>query len=214
MTEDRKWKIGCFSVALAVIILVVSVFCYFLNRPAPVYETNDVADYGIVKGNYDNDRPQEFISYFFPQKIEDYFSDITYHYKAKKLDTYAYEMYLEFVIQDAEKYTSFISNVIGNEVCEPFHFSPDYQAHYVSNYLTLSQLPEEHPLYIEGAPPSIGNAKIGLILFSDEQQRIVFVALGMFDGGGANVEELGYFFNRFGIDPLEYEKRASSEYVS
>lgn len=214
MTEDRKWKIGCFSVALAVIILVVSVFCYFLNRPAPVYETNDVADYGIVKGNYNNDKPQRFISSFFPQKIEDYFSDITYHYKAKKGDTYAYEMYLEFVIQDAEKYTSFISNVIGNEVCEPFHFDPNYRAYYVSNYLSLDQWPEDHKLYSEDAPPFITNAKIGLVLFSEAEQRIVFFALGMYDGGGADVEELGYFFNRFGIDPLEYEKRASSEYVS
>lgn len=208
MTEDRKWKIGCFSVALAVIILVVSVFCYFLNRPAPVYETNDVADYGIVKGNYNNDKPQRFISSFFPQEIEDYFSDVTYHYKAKEGDTYAYEMYLEFVIEDADQYTSFISNVIGNEVCEPFHFDSDYQAYCVANYLTL------HPSSEENRPLCIEDAKIGLVLFSDEEQRIVFVALGMYDGGGANVEELGYFFNRFGIDPLEYEKRASSEYVS
>lgn len=208
MTEDRKWKIGCFSVALAVIILVVSVFCYFLNRPAPVYETNDIADYGVVKGNYDNDKPQEFISSFFPQKIEDYFSDITYHYKAKKLDTYAYEMYLEFVIKDTKQYNDFISSLIENEVCEPFSFAPEYQVSYVSNYLML------RPSIDENRPPVIGDAEIGLVLFLKEEQRIAFFALGMYDGGGADVEEFGYFFNRFGIDPLEFEKHTIPGYVA
>lgn len=208
MTEDRKWRIGCFSVALAVIVLAVSVFCYYLNRPAPVYETNDIADYGIVKGNYDNDMPKEFVSSFFPERIEEYFSDVNYHYKAKKGDTFAYEMYLEFVIEDTVQYTSFISNVIGNEVCEPFYFAPNYQARYVSNNLRL------HPSSDENRPLCIEDAKIGIVLFSEEEHRFIFIALGMYDGGGANVEELGYFFNRFGIDPLEFEKHTIPGYVA
>ena len=206
MTEDRKWKIGCLSVALVVIALVVSVLCYFLFRPAPVYETNDIADYGVVKGNYDNDTPKEFISSFFPKKIESYFSDVTYHYKAKEGDTYAYEMQLEFVIKDTDKYTAFLSDVIGDAVCEPFYFAPDFQAHYISDELELGECREDYRFYISGA-------KIGLVLFSEEERRFVFVALGMYDGGGANVEELGFFFDRFGIDPEEYARRAEHGYI-
>ena len=204
---NKRIRLGCFIAFLVTISLVLSSCLYF----PPVYETNDVADYGIVKGNYDNDSPKKYISSFFPEKIEDYFSDVTYHYKAQKLDTYAFEMYLEFEIQDTDKYASFISNishVIGNEVSETFYFDSAYQAYYISNYLTIFESSDED------RPPYIENALIGLILFSEEEQRIIFFALGMYDGGGANVEELGFFFNRFEIDPLEYEERTTPGNIS
>lgn len=196
-------KIVCFFAAFVVLVLALSSCDYFLYRPASVYETNDTADYGIIKGNYDNGLPKLFVSSFFPQKIEEYFSDVTYHYKAKKGDTYAYEMYLEFVIQDTDKYTAFLSAAIEDKVCEPFYFDSDYQACYVADYLTL------HPSSDENRPLCIENAKIGLLLFSEVEQRCIYVALGVYDGGGVNVEELGFFFNRFGIEPLEYEERTT-----
>lgn len=205
MTKQKKF--GCFIAFLLVLVLALSSCLYWLNRPAPVYETNDIADYGIIKGNYDNDSPKKFVSSFFPENIEAYFSDVTYHYKAKKGDTYAYEMYLEFVIQDTEQYAFFLSNVIGDEVCEPFYFDPTYQAYYISNYLTLDQSLVDGSLFID-------NAKVGLVLFSEEEQRVFFIALGMYDGGGANVDELNFFFHRFGIDPQEYEKHTTPGYVS
>lgn len=201
----RTILVGCI-VGLLVWAVIIAVPLYLLFRPAPVYETNDIADYGVVKGNCDNDTPKEFISSFFPKKIESYFSDVTYHYKAKELDTYAYEMQLEFVIKDTDKYTAFLSDVIGDAVCEPFYFAPDFQAHYISDELELGECREDYRFYISGA-------KIGLVLFSEEERRFVFVALGMYDGGGANVEELGFFFDRFGIDPEEYARRAEHGYI-
>ena len=203
---STKKKIGCFFAILLVIILAFSSCIYLLTRPAPVYETNDIADYGIIKGNYDNERPKAFVFSFFPERIEEYFSDVTYHYKAKKGDTYAYEMYLEFVIQDVEKYNSFVSDVIGDGVCEPFYFNSTYQAYYISNYFSIGQY-SDGTFYID-------DAKVGLVLFSEEEQRVIFVALGVFDGGGARVAELNYFFNKFRIDPQEYEKRATPGYSS
>ncbi len=206
MKKISSKKSRYFSITLVIILLIpflaLTSCGYILNWPAPVYETNDIADYGIVTGNYNNDKPQEFVSSFFPEKIEEYFSEATYHYKAIKGDTYAYEMYLEFVIQDAEKYDSFLSAAIGDRVCEPFHFAPAYQACYISNYISIQESEDERP-------PYIGDAKIGLVLFSKKEQRIIFVALGMHDGGGADVEELGYFFDRFDIDPWEYEERST-----
>ena len=210
MDEDKKIKLGCFISFVVVLVLVLSLFHYFLNRPAPVYETNDVADYGIVKGNYDNECPQRYISSFFPEKIEEYFSDVTYHYKAKKLDTYAFEMYLDFEIQDTDKYASFISNishVIGNEISETFFFDSAYQAYYISNYVTIYESIDEN------RPPYIDNALIGLVLFSEEEQRVIFFALGTYDGGGTDSKELGFFFERFEIDPLEYQEQADSGYT-
>ena len=218
-----KRIIGCVIIAMLIIILLISTFFYFLLRPAPVFETNNIADYGVIKGNYDNERPREFVFSFFPEKIEEYFSDVSYHYKAKKGDTYAYEMYLEFMIQDTQTYSNFITDVIGDNASEPFYFDSSYQVYYVSNYLTLSPAitisrnnKSEPPVVKEdkSKPPVIDNAKIGAVLFSDAEQRIIFWALGAYDGGGTSTDELNYFFNRFGINPWAYEKRDTPGYAS
>lgn len=199
MNNRYGWVIAI----LSVFVIAVSSFAYLLLRPAPVYETNDISDYGIIKGNYDNESPKEFVSSFFPEKIEDTFSDVTYHYKAQKLDTYAYEMYLDFVIKDKEIFNSFLSGVIGDNSCEPFYFDPTFRAYYISNYLTLDEgIGEEKALYLN-------NAKVGLILYSEEKQCFIFTALGVYDGGGTLVDDLSFFFRRFGIDPQEYEKQAT-----
>lgn len=196
-------KLRRFIVAVSAVIIAVAVFAFFLLRPAPVYLSNDIADYGIVKGNYDNESPRKFVSSFFPEKIEDTFSDVTYHYKAIKLDTYAYEMYLEFVIEDEESFNSFLSGVIGDNSSEPFYFNSTFYVCYISNYMTLGEsLGEEKTLYFS-------EAKVGLILYSEEEQRIIFTALGVYDGGGTLVDDLCFFFSRFGIDPQEYEMRTT-----
>ena len=63
-----KQIIGCVVIVALIITLLISAFFYFLLRPAPVFETNDIADYGIIKGNHDNERPKEFVFSFFPKK--------------------------------------------------------------------------------------------------------------------------------------------------
>ena len=208
-----KQKIGCLMIVILAIALPISVFSYLLFRPAPVYETNVIADYGVIKGNYDNERPREFVFSFFPERIEEYFSDVSYHYKAKKSDTYAYEMYLEFVIQDAQTYNTFIADVIGDNVSKPFPFDSNYQVYYVSNYMYLipasriiQNSKSEPPVMKEdkSLPPVIEQAQIGAVLFSDAEQRIIFFALGAYDGGGTSTAELNFFFNRFEINPWAY----------
>ena len=213
-----KKPFGCLIAFLAVLVIVVSSFIYLLFAPATVYETDDIADYGAIKGNYDNDRPATFVFSFFPKAIEESFLDVKYHYKAKKGDTYAYEMYLEFVIKDTDDYTSFLSGVIGDGTSEAFYFDPGYRIYYVSNYLYLSAATttiyddkSKTPIVKEDKtlPPQIGNAKIGAVLFSDTEQRIIFWALGLYDGGGTSTDELNFFFNKFGINPWVYEKKAT-----
>ena len=54
----------------------------------------------------------------------------------------------------------------------------------------------------------ISLSKVGKVLFSHTEQRVIFVALGMYDGGGATTSELGFFFEKFNIDPIVFEKRA------
>lgn len=214
---NTKQKIGCATIAILTFIIPLAIFFYFLHRPAPIYETNDIVDYGVIKGNYNNEKPRDFIFSFFPKKIEESFTDVRYHYKAKKLDTYGYEMYLEFVIQDTQTYHAFVADVIGNNASEQFYFDTSYQVCYVSNYLYLQPDTKEvhrdkskppEMIVDRSKPPLIGSAKIGAVLFSDTEQRIIFFALGVHDGGGTCTDELDYFFNRFEISPWVYEKKA------
>lgn len=213
-----KKRISCVIIVVFSVAFLVAAFFCFLLMPAAIYETNDIADYGVIKGNYDNERPKEFVFSFFPKTIEEYFSDVSYHYKAKKSDTYAYEMYLEFAIQNTQAYKAFIADVIGDNAYEPFCFDSGYQIYYVSNYLYLSPASKiihndksKPPVLKEdkSKPPLIENAKIGAVLFSDAEQRIIFFALGVYDGGGTSTDELNYFFNRFAVNPWVYEKRAT-----
>lgn len=220
---SAKQRIRCVTIVILLVVFILFACFYFLHPPEVVFETNDIADYGVIKGNYDNERPTEFIRSFFPKAIEEYFSDVSYHYKAKKGDTYAYEMYMEFEIKDTQTYNKFIADVIGDNAVIPFVFDEEYQVHYVSNYLYLSPASaishndkSKQPVVKEdmSKQPVIENAKIGAVLFSDTEQRIIFFALGVYDGGGTSTDELNYFFERFGVNPWVYEKRATQGIAS
>lgn len=183
-----------FTLALG-IVLVMS-----LLELGTEYETNDTADFGIIKGNYDNETPNAFVSSFFPNEIEEYFQDVTYHYKAIKGDSYAYEMCLEFVIPDTNEYDTFVQGTTNGTICKPFTFAPEYQEYRIDNLLEIGEQ--------EGGnrriAPIIHQAQIGLVLFSRSDQRIVFIALGVYDGGGVTTDNLRYFFDRFDINPWQY----------
>lgn len=203
---NKRWISVIATVgALFVVTVIVFVCVLFLNGSA--YETSSLDDYGKVIGNFDNEEPLEFIFSFFPEEIDDCFSDIYYHYKAIKGDTYAYECYLEFVIEDIDSYEEFVNRYIDRNASSKFIYDDSFCEESISNCLWLFTSDDLTDVYW------IENAKIGKILFSDEQQRIIFLAMGMYDGGGANTEDLGVFFKRFEIDPWEYMKTAySSEY--
>ena len=204
MEKKRKLFIqGAFkAIIVLVTIPVIVVLIILLAGYGRVYETTRIEDSGQITGNFENERPEEFIHSFFPEEIEDSFSDVSYLYKAKKGDTYAYECYLEFVIEDADAYSAFVEKHIMRSESSPFLYDKAFCEQSISNILHL-----QHSETTEGTY-AIGTAELGKILYSDHQQRIIFVALGMYDGGGATTSELGYFFSRFHIDPWEYAKTA------
>lgn len=51
---------------------------------------------------------------------------------------------------------------------------------------------------------SIRGAKIGKILYSEKDQRIIYVAVGVYDGGMVTTDFLCQYFDRFDIDPTKY----------
>ncbi len=189
----KKVLKGCLTISVAffaVLLLACGYLVYTFTRPAEVYETNSIADYGNIVGNYDNETPKEYIFSFFPETISDSFSDVTYHYKAKKFDTYAYEAYLEFVIEDEAVFSEFIKPYVDDSA--PSVYDESFMEKSIFHHLCLDHNTETET-YIE-------DAEIGKILYSEDEQRIVFFALGLHDGGGTRVSELSYFVDRFGID--------------
>ena len=180
----------------------ISILCISLLGYGDIYETTSISDYGKITGNFDNNAPKAFIRSFFPKQIEDSFSNIIYHYKSKKGDAYAYECYLEFVIEDSDAYENFVELFVDKNSCIPFSYDSSFIEQSISNVLDL-QPPKIHEVVY-----TIETAEIGKVLFSDEQQRIIFIAIGMYDGGGANTIELGHFFMRFQIEPWEYMQNA------
>lgn len=186
-----------------IIIGIILTIVWVIAEDGTIYETDDISDYCKITGNHDNERPAKFIAQFFPETIPDYFSDITYHYTAKKGDEYAFECYLEFVIEDDAAFHAFLAPYA--ERYEAVEFLPDsnYMEFCIANVFDM-----DWTMFSDEKGYPIQHAKIGKILYSPDDHRIIFVALGVFAGGGAGTADLHHFFDRFGIDVLEYQMDA------
>lgn len=177
------------------------------------YVTTDPADYRKIVGNNDNEFPAEFIASFFPEEISPDFSNVTYSYRAENGDTYGFEAYLEFTVDDPEAFQKHISEIAPLDEWQEFRFDSGYMEYVVSDVFVIHSVKSEATS--SGLPVcAIQAAQIGRVLYSTEQNRIIYVALGVYDGGGVDTTFLCRFFERFHIDPTEYEKYADSPYVN
>lgn len=190
-----------FDVLLKIILVTIIIIAFLLlllflatMDDGKVYETNNVEDYGIVTGNYDNIKPKEFADSFFPKCIEPIFSDVNYHYKAITGDTYAYEMWLEFVIKDTAQYEEYLSTLGNGKTPHMFAYDNRYSVYTIEETFDINQSSNSNKYSIE-------YAKLGKILFSKDEQRIIFIAMGVFDGGYTTTEDLNYYWSRFNIEP-------------
>lgn len=176
------------------------------------YRTEDVADYGYYpegeKFHWSwSEYPPEFIAYVLPPKIEDYFSDVQYVCKAEGIADYEFEAYLEFTIEDRVQYEAYLRKVLAGRPTQPFYFDNAYQEYVVCDFFRLDPYDSTSDKHVMDA------ALIGKFLFCDEEQRIIYVAMGLADGGGGTVERLSTYFPRFGIDPDVYAEQADQHVV-
>jgi len=213
--SDRDFSSGSFKIHFCIwlgVLVLMSVIAILLwLAPIQRYETTDIGDYGKYTGNFNNETPRSFITTFFPEEIRDIFTHVVYSYRAEKLDTFAFEAYLEFTIEDPAEFHRYIDELGADKEWQPFAFDSGYMEHSVSNELVLGDPSKDEKAqqvyYIE-------EAMIGKILYSEKDNTIIYVAIGVYDGGGARTDYLSVFFERFGIDPQAYEKTADSPYVS
>ena len=194
---------GVIVLAVIVVGLVAFLLGTVIDGIMPKqYSTTDPALYGEYQGNYDNRSVQEFVSAFFPAEIEPYYEDVQYSYRAQKGDAYAFETYLEFTIDDTQRYNEFVSRYTSGLEAVPFRYNSDFTEYTVSDI--FRPVYDTAPSYEEEDGVAISYAKIGKILCCPEENRIIFVALGVYDGGMADTAFLNIFFNRFSIPPREY----------
>lgn len=173
------------------ILLFILLLVHFVQPRQ--YVTTDLSDYGHYQGNYDNEYVQTFITSFFPEEIDNSWSDVDYSYRAQKNDTYAFEAYLEFYIEDPEEFQKLIHQYTNGNACD-FQYDSGFKEYVIADDFQLTRSDSNH----------IESCKIGKILYSEESQRIIFVAIGVYDGGATTTDFLCVYFNRFNIDPQNY----------
>lgn len=192
------------------IFAVIALFFVMMFTPPKYTERTAISDYGHYDGTGTDSFTECYIQSFFPKEIEDSFSAVKYSYKAENTDTYGFEAYLEFTIEDKTIFKTYISKITSNENWHDFAYAPGYKEYCIENVFDLDIDDTDDPSSIYYR--QIVYAKIRKILYSPEEQRIIYVAIGVYDGGGIGTNYLNVFFERFQIDPVEYEQAASSGY--
>lgn len=176
------------------------------------YETTSISDYGQYTGNYDNKTVEKFINSFFPEEIEQSFENVNYVYRAKKFDAYAFEAWLEFNIQDENAFQTYVDTVTNGEQLQVFAYDNTYSEYVIADSFEL------HPNAKTDNDPSDGYsieyAMIGKILINYDKNEIIYIALGVYDGGGVHTDFLREYFTRFNIDPIQYDEITTDAFVS
>lgn len=221
--EDLSfWRIltrGCgtyilvrLGMILSGLLLVIFVVLIAALIPVEYTETTDIADYGHYPNVKTTDIEHILIHSFFPESIKDFFCDVQFSYKSENIDAYGFEAYLEFKIEDSLEFYQHISSIADEQQWKDFAFDSNFKEYSIKNELALDV---DDPYDPESLfQHQIINADIRKILYSPESQTIIYVAIGVHDGGGVGTNYLNVFFDRFSIDPVEYEQAADSPWGS
>ena len=190
--------IGLLSIFFLVVLMLMGIYFYYSNLEQ--YVTTDLKDYGHYTGNYNNEWVEDFINAIFPLEISECFSDVKYSYRAEKGDTFAFEAYLEVEIKEYDVYEEVLESYIGDAKGTEFVYDSSYNEVVYYDYFEVRNESKE----ADNGDYHIGEAYIGKILYCEEEQKIIFVALGVYDGGWTTTDFLNVYFQRFNIDPFEY----------
>lgn len=195
---NRKENCSKKRFVFIILFLLLIALCFHACK-FEYYETNHIEDYGVIVGT-NNKIAHKYIFSFFPEQIEPYFSDIRYHYKAFSLDAVGCEVYLEFTIQDENQFMQYLEQLnISENNTVVFSSDPSFRE-FAYNKQYFSADPSDQP-----GNWSIQHATIRKIFYSMDQQKIIFWAYLVHDGGGTHFKDLRYFFDLYDITPDEYK---------
>ena len=202
MKKSLKYTtIGIVIIGLVCLYCGLPVLAFFclISRPIEVYSTTDISSYGVITGMNDDELAKELFSELFPEQIDESFKDVKYSYTAENIDQWDFEIYLEFVIEDKVQFQEYVRNLDASDMlCKTFRYDENYLEYVYSDW---------YEIQFNQGDNTISNTEIAKVLINPDEQRIITVALGVVDGGGAYVYDYTCFFDRFGIDPVEYTER-------
>ena len=169
------------------------------------YMTTDISDYGDFMGTlekFDGEKAEQFVFSFFPKKIDDSFSEVTYSYSAEERRAFA--VYLEFVIEDKKAYDAFVLEYTSGIEKKCFAHDNTYEDYTIQEQVSLGGLDNNEDGIYQRSEVFYSISNFKKILCSPSEQRIIFVAIYA-DDTPASLEELdfGRYFDRFNIDPLK-----------
>ena len=155
MKKLLKNLIVCASIGVLSVAFLIGILA--LDKPKQ-YATSDINDYGHYIGNADNQFASKYISAFFPEIIESSFTDVTYSYRAQNWGNYAFEAYLEFVIEDEKAFQEFISVKTSGMESKVFSYDPSFIEYTLDDTLEIFVLDGEED---QNRKIWINSAKIG-----------------------------------------------------
>jgi hypothetical protein len=174
------------------------------------YVTTNINEYGKFQGTHQDDEVEEMVMSFFPSEISQNFEDVKYTYKAERAIASGFEAYLEFTIEDSEKYAEFVDEYTEGIEGVTSPYDEAYTEYIIEDYFVLLYSDDEVVdgmiVDSEGREDdySIRFADVRKIICCPDEQRIIFVAIGVFESGGTDAKFLCTYFNRFDINPREY----------
>lgn len=204
MKTSKQLLIAVILILSAFLIISITMIVYLFIIPAFPYETTDIKDYGKIKGNYDNETPKKIIESFFPDEISDDFDDVVYAYKSADIFHYAFEAYLEFTIKDEDKFKEHIRSVSEKGEWQEFHYDTRYRECIVSDKITLYHKHDEPVCNKNSDDHFLEDTEFCRILYSEEENRIIYTAIGIGKEDLASMGDFCKFFDRFDLDPMQF----------
>ena len=209
-----KSRLKIAVIVLAAMLSLVSILLlliFWIGSISTDYTTSDIIEYGNYSGVL-QEAQDEYMNRFFPESIQPEFVNPIYHFSSRTVDTYGFEAYLEFTFASQEQYEEHIEKATEGMLQGTFYFDNDYSEYLLFHQNTgnvCDSLWLHHSPNIDdnGIPYySIDYAGIAKILANPKERRVIYIALGVSDGGGSDTKLLNAYFSRFGIDPIEYEE--------
>lgn len=197
------------------VIIVVSALCvgmFFvlgLDRFGTYFsvEQTNLKNYRNIVGNQDNSIPSEFISSYFPDQIEPFYSNVEYHYRAQMPGTYACEAMVEFSIDDTAAFDAHYNTLQQYGAPRTFPYDSDYEVWVIADKIRLYY----HTEFRYEPELSINYAEVGFILCDKQSHKFVYAALLVAEGGSSPVKELDYMLEKFDIKLTEQTQSVLSK---
>ena len=180
------------ALTLALILLFFCTICFSSCNKFSEYPVTNIDNYGEYDRCVDKSETR-----FFPELDKSIMSNFRYSYNKDCVIDCAHEIYLEFNIEDEDKFATFISehqnNIIQeyeNVIVQKFMYNKAYTEVVIQDNI--------RPRHTDNGKLVIDHAYIKKFLYNKENNSVIFVNLYVIDYWGF---ENSTYIERFNIDP-------------